>query len=341
MNIHNITTKNAVVTLSLLAGAVVYQCFFQFFPAQEKLLKDALAAKADAAYIISQKDLRKGIETKDDLLILRELEKIMRVPGVQSVYVAGSGGEVLAHNKIGEWGKRYDDPVTQAALREEVSSLKRTGNAMVFSAPLASSMFILTFSGEYLRAALSSQRKKMIYTLLIVAIIGGLIAGLFNRNLQMRFQKLEEYVRSLGFETANRASFAGKDELSAIANAASELMNSREIKDSSSARPHLVSQAVLEELSRRFPFGLLVLDATNRILTMNEKAKAILAVQTETFAGMHLLDVAKERSLLDIVERAARSAPFTTEGTALNSNVLVTSISGDKGDLQAIVIVFK
>ncbi|MHB9156204.1 MAG: hypothetical protein ACYC5N_11055 [Endomicrobiales bacterium] len=301
-----------LLLLCTLSAVLAYFYLYQYLPAERKLHREALYARAKAAFDVSLRPLERALGTSDDLALLSQVENIMKIDDVRAAYILDRGGRVLTHNSTSEWNKTYTDPVSRNAVKAQTLLLQRGGEdkEYVFSAPLGSSATLcLGLSSRKIDEAVSLASRTALYSALIVMVLAAALFLFFlYYGIGGRFRKMKDLLQShaLGGGTLPDG---GADELGEL----SRLINEVLIK-SEAERTAATSRAgeagrklsrVLAELTKSVDGGAVVLDSENRILCANIKAKDFLFPHEQEPAGKHVLEVVRYPELISLLQKAA------------------------------------
>lgn len=127
---------------------------------------------------------------------------------VVCAFVTDQGGRVLAHNKYVEYGKIYDDPLTQAALHGShfQSQLRHGKSGPAQELDMAMPLQIhgkrwgalrVTVSTAPLERKLNQLTKRIVASALLYFLVGGALSYLIGRSMAKPLQRLAEAMASV------------------------------------------------------------------------------------------------------------------------------------------------
>lgn len=302
--------------------AVLLACldFFYFLPAQQQLLKRNLMEKAKAISILYGTSLTKSIETNDDISLLIQIDRMMKLEDVSTVFVVDNNGKVLLHDKSGEWGKTYSSEIIKRAIEAKKQRWEPSTqvSGYLYSSPLTSS--------STLCVGLSTQKNDGIYAaaqlttvilsgiaLVLIAIVLFLFTNKELRNPLIRFKST---LKSIALSNGGTIEEKGPAELVEIIELINDISSKTKEVSPSAGTGALLLQSVLDE----FAGGIVVIDGDNRICNMNAKASSALAIPASVI-GSHILDVFKASIALEAIQ-AAQSAPGTVHHSNHNGQAI-------------------
>jgi len=223
--------------------------------------------------------------------------------------VVDNNGKVLMHNKSSEWGKEYTSEIIKQAISAKKQRLAPSAqvSGFLYSAPLTSS--------STLCVGLSTQKNDTIYaaaqiaTLIIsgIAVVLIIIALLLftNKELQQPFNKLKATLQSIALSNGGVIENDGPAEFVAIINLINGITSKMQEKPKDKNSNTALLQSALDEFGR----GVVIIDANNRICSINSKASEMLSIGASS-CGSHILDVFKASIILEAIQ-AAQAAPGT------------------------------
>ena len=306
-----------VAVTALLLGCLD---LFYFLPAQQQLLKRNLMEKAKAISTLYGTSLERSIETNDDISLLIQIDRMMKLEDVSTVFVVDNNGKVLLHDKSGEWGKTYSSEIIKRAIDAKKQRWEPSlqVNGYLYSAPLTSSSTLFV--------GLSTQKNDGLYRAaqLTTIILSGvalvfitLVLVLFtNKELRKPLLKLKTTLTSIALANGGTMEKEGPAEFMEIIG----LINGITAKPQEGTLQKAINATLLQTILNEFGGGIVVIDGDNRISCMNAKASATLSIPANTI-GAHILDAFKASIILEGIQ-AAQKEPGTVHRSNHNGQAV-------------------
>jgi hypothetical protein len=323
-----------VAVTALLLGCLD---FFYFLPAQQQLLKRNLMEKAKAISILYGTSLSKSIETNDDISLLIQIDRMMKLEDVSTVFVVDNNGKVLLHDKSGEWGKTYSSEIIKRSIEAKKQRWEPSSqvNGYLYSAPLTSSSTLFV--------GLSTQKNDGLYgaaqltTLILSGVALVLIAIVLilftNNELRKPLLKLTTTLKSIALANGGTMEQEGPAEFREII----ELINVITAKTQEGTVQKAVDTTLLQTILDELGGEIVVIDGDNRICCMNAKASATLSIPANAI-GTHILDAFKASIILEGIQ-AAQKAPGTIHRSNHNGQaVTVKTVFQNNTCLATIIL---
>lgn len=318
---------------------IILTIFTSFFLSQQKKTLTDQLIKREATLIktyVPQCEI--ALKEKDDLLLFSYLKSIMEDENTFSAFILNKDGKVIVHNKTEEWGQIYKGKISERALKAKnllVQSFKRHGEkAYNISLPLLSNShtFFIGFNISNINQIID-QRRKNLYT--ASGIILFLMSGLSFVLTKRLFVKPLKQTKSI-IEIASKGrldeeiKITRRDEIGEVQAAFKNLVNQfKDINKSQEIEINTAKKSLnlfLRNISKLIKEGTILADSNNNIIFLNDLAKEILRLPEEEFAGRHILEVIKEKKLLDSLKDSRTQPNRIFKTDTKEYKALVTTI---------------
>jgi len=337
--------KQLVFSVAVVAAILLFMFISFYLHCSERLLTGALSDRARTVFGLCGDSLANALQAHDDIALLIQVERMMKLEDVSSVYILDSSGKVLIHDKTGEWGKTYIDDVSLKAAAAKKLISQRTRAGFLFSGPLTSSATLcMVFSSQKIDESVSSMNKKALVTGSIITIAAVLAFSWFIYFLVYpRFKTLRGGLASLALGGTGRLPESGEagefSELRALVNSVLE----KNCPAAVDALPGTAwcNRQLIDAILETHSGGLLVIDENNKVLSLNGKAAEIIGAKKEDAAGKHVLDVVKLPALLELIKKASVTPGLVSEGNAAGGTVRVLAVAGTGEVISGIVLLFR
>ncbi|MCX5781191.1 MAG: hypothetical protein NT145_00565 [Elusimicrobia bacterium] len=344
-NIFNSLSIKLIVFLSILFACIIaFIYFFQFVPIQKKLYDSQIKEKLDNIVNLYQNSLSKALQNSDDLTILNSIENIMKYDGIYTAYIINKTGKVITHNETSEWNRIYTDPFSKNAVSAASSLIQNTlkSNKFLFSCPISScTTLCVGFSKEKTEKNIENTRQKFIFISLILFLATILsIFVIVNTLFASPFKKLEHFINSVTLSKGGTIPELGKDDFGRIASQINTLLSSvQSASPSHSERYYKQDQKMsllIKDLSNHISSGLMIIDAENRIISVNSQFLVFLSMTGKDIIGKHLLDAVKMPELFSLIAKSAEKP-----GTAIIESILGKEIKVITVDDAGVILFLK
>jgi len=291
-----------------------------FLSQQKKLLIDQLIKRQTTVIKTYAPQCEIALKEKDDLLLFSYLKSIMEDENTFCTFISNKEGKVIVHNKTEEWGKIYKDKISERALTAKellIQSFERQGEkAYNISLPLLSRSytFSIGFESSNINQIIDERRKNLymasgIILLLMLSFSLVLTNRLVARPLRQTKSMIE--IASKG-RLDEDIKVTRRDEIGEVQAAFKNLVNQfREISKYQEIEINTAKKSLnlfLQKMGKLIKEGTILVDSDNNIIFLNDTAKEIFHLPKEEFAGKHILEVIKEKELLDLL-RDSRTQP--------------------------------
>lgn len=329
---------------------IVLTVFTSFFLSQQKkTLTDQLIKRETTLIKTYAPQCEIALKEKDDLLLFSYLKSIMEDENTFSAFILNKDGKVIVHNKTDQWGQIYKGKISERALKAKkllIQSFKRHGEkAYNISLPLLSNShtFFIGFNISNINQ-ITDQRRKNLYT--ASGIILFLMSSLSFILTKRLFVKPLKQTKSI-IEIASKGRLdeeikvARRDEIGELQAAFKNLVN--QFKDINKYHETEINTAkkslnlFLQNIGKLIKEGTILVDSNNDIIFLNDLVKEILRLPKEEFTGRHILEVIKEKKLLDLL-KDSRTQPNQIFKTATKEyKALVTTIQDEERLIGTVV----
>lgn len=335
-------TVFAIITALILCGIFG----FYVLPMKKEALKDNIFEKVNAISNLSEPVITKAVKTQDDVALLSQIEKIMRLSDISTVYVLDGTGKVVTHDKTGEWGKVYTDELTKNILSVKKPSLIKSTEARgwLYVTPLVSSATLcIGVSSDKIDTKYDLAKKHAFITALTIFVLSMFGMTLFLIiKVKLPFRILEQMLKALKDGTIDRVEPSGLSEFTNIINLINETagkLTNMEINASSNQIMDKENYGLLiQEIAKTVNKGLIITNPENKVLFINDKIKTLLAIDTRDFTGRHILDVLDKPAYIDIIKKSTEQ-PGTEIIEKVEDKVLrVFTVANIKNELIGTII---
>lgn len=337
-----------LISSCLVISILLFFYIVIYFPSQTRQLEKNIFDKIRTISLLAEPAMQKAVKAQDDIALLSAIESIMKVEDVASVYALDAGGAVLAHNQIGEWGKRYNDSFSGAGIKAGKAFWQRPAGEIIYSVPLdGHATLFIRLSRQRVAETMNALKKKALITGGAVAVISiSLLAFLFHNLVSVPFKKLHGVLSSMILGSGGAVEGAGNGEFGETYRLLNELVgvvNTRAGNVHGGASPEGVSKnyaLLLETALEGCSNGLIVISADNMILGINSLARRFLGMDAGYAAtGKHVLDAISSPPLTELLQKAVAGS-CTVEETVSSHRVRVEAIlSPEKQPAGAIITI--
>ncbi|MFA5779238.1 MAG: hypothetical protein WC947_03800 [Elusimicrobiota bacterium] len=343
----NIFFKSILFVFAVIASLLIFFYVFQFLPAQKKLLNKNLFDRAKTIYNLSGPIIVKAIETKDDLLILSQIENIMKLDDISTVYILDSDGKVITHDRTAEWGKIYGDEISKKAggTKKELIQKSPEIKGYLYSVPLTSSATLCVgLSQQKTNETFDLIKKNAFYSAITVLIaVISIFAFFIFSQITSQFIKLENILKSVMLGTGEKIDVRRKDEFGKLSLLINKIINKLETENITAhkklSETQKKSARFIQELSKHFENGLIVTNFENKIILANQKAKDFLSVVEKDPAGKHILEIIKTPEFIDVLKRSAANVNKLLEEVINNKTIKIITVGGRETEIIGTIII--
>jgi hypothetical protein len=313
---------------------------------KKEALKDNIFEKVNAISNLSEPIMAKAVKGQDDVVLLSQIEKIMRLSDVSTVYILDGTGKVITHDKTGEWGKVYTDELTKNILSIKKPELIRSTDARgwLYVTPLVSSTTLcIGVSSDKIDTKYDLAKKNAVITAVTIFVVSMFVMALFLIiKVKLPFRILEQMLKALRDGTIEKIEPAGLSEFTdiiALINETAGKLSNLEINASSNLIMDKENYSLLvKEVASIVNKGLIITNPENKVIFINDKIKTLLGIGTRDFTGRHILDVLDKSVYIDIIKKSTEQ-PGTEIIEKVEDKVLrVFTVANIKNELIGTII---
>ena len=332
---------------------IILTVFTNFFLSQQKkTLIDQLIKRETAIIKTYSPQCESAIKEKDDLLLFSYMKSLMEDENAVCAFILNKDGKVIVHNKTDQWGKIYKGKISETALKEKkllIQLSKRDGEKEYnISLPLLSNShsLFLGFNISNINQIMDQTRKNLymassVILFLILSLSFILVNRLIARPLKQTKSTIE--IASKG-RLDEEIKVTHHDEIGEVQAAFKNLVN--QFKDINKYHEIEINTAkkslnlFLQNIGKLIKQGTILVDSNNNIIFLNDLAKEILHLPKEEFTGRHILEVMKEKELLDLL-KDSRTQPNQIFKTETKGYKVVLTTIEDEEKLIGTVVFFE
>lgn len=326
---------------------MIFFYIFQFLPTQQKLLTKNLFDRAKTINNLSGPFIVKSLETKDDLMLLSQVESIMKLDDINTVYILDNTGKVVTHDRTSEWGKIYNDEISKKVIDAKKILIQKSSElkGYLYSAPISSSATLcIGLSMQKTNDTLALVKKNTFYSAITIFILCiSVVAFFVFSQIVSQFIKLENILRSVKLGSGEKIEVKRKDEFGKIALLINDIISKLEAENLTAHKKASETQKKLtrfiQELSKYFGNGLIVTNSENKIVFVNQKAKDNLHVTDKEPAGKHILDVINDSAFIDILKKSSSNMNNLLEEKFGERLIKITTIGGRESEIIGVIII--
>jgi|GEM_PF-5140332 len=294
----------------------------------------------------------KALQFKDDLALITYMQNLMEQPNVLYAMVLSPKGNLLAHHKATEIGKTYEDVYTQKGLKAERLQIFSftpeeypQDKAYDFSLPLIvqgnkSGILRLGISTRELKRAMEKYLENILLISILILLAGSIASYFFTHFLIAPIQRVKEVIEDIGKgNVIGEIKFRRKDELG-------ELLQTAKHTVSQIAEKYKKYETEIANLKERFEIylsnlgpclncGVILTDAENKIVYLNESGKKILLTNEANLIGKHILEVSRNVEFVDLLKKAGKNPNQTIieEIKSVSQKIKIVSIEDKEKNL--------
>jgi len=343
----NIFLKSIMFVFIVITSLLVFFYVFQFLPAQKKILNKNLFDRAKTIYNLSGSIIIRAIETKDDLLVLSQVENIMKLDDINTVFILDNDGRVITHNRTAEWGKIYSDEISKKAVETKKNFIQKSPEikGYLYSVPLTSSATLcIGLSQQKTNETFDLIKKNAFYSAItILILVISIFAFFIFSQITSQFLKLENILKSVILGTGEKISVRRKDEFGKLSLLINEIISKLETENITAhkkiSETQKKSARFIQELSKHFGDGLIVTNSENKIIFVNQKAKDFLSVDEKDPAGKHILEIIKTSEFVDVLKRSAANVNKPLEEMINNKTIKIITVGGRETEVIGTIII--
>ncbi|MBA7548278.1 hypothetical protein ES705_40729 [subsurface metagenome] len=266
-----------------------------------------------------------------------------------SAFILNKDGKVIVHNKTDQWGQIYKDKISERALKAKkllIQSFKRQGEkAYNISLPLLSNShtFFIGFNISNINQIIDQRRKNLYTASGIILFLMSSLSFILTKRL---FVKPLKQTKSI-IEIASKGRLdeeikvARRDEIGELQATFKNLVNQfKEINKSQEIEINTAKKSLnlfLQNISKLIKEGTILVDSDNNIIFLNDLAKEILCLPKEEFTGRHILEVIKEKKLLDSLKDSRTQPNRIFKTDTKEYKALVTTIQDEERLIGTVV----
>ena len=290
-----------------------------------------------------------ALKEKDDLLLFSYLKSIMEDENTFCAFILNKDGKVIVHNKTEEWGQIHKGKISERALKAKnllVQSFKRNGEkAYNISLPLLSDShtFFIGFNISNIDQMIDQSRKNLYMAsgiILFLTLSFSLI--LINRLVAKPLKQTKSMIEiaSKG-RLDEEIKVTRRDEIGELQAAFKNLVNQfKELNKYQETEINTAKKSLnlfLENIGKLIKGGTILLDSNNNIVFLDDLAKEILRLPKERFTGRHILEVIKEKELLDLLKDSRTQPNQVLKTDTKEYKALVTTIQDEERLIGTVV----
>lgn len=321
-----------VFSILIVLSLLLYFYAFQHIPSQEKLLKKALSEKAAAVAAISRGSLSAALETRDDIMMLGIIENMMKVEGVSGAYILAHDCKVVLHDKTSEWGRTYSDETAKQAVKAGKPLEQRLPGGYLFSAPLVSSATLcVTLSALKLEDSIASLKKNFLIKGFIALAASSLaFTFLIYQMVFLPYKRLREALAAIELGGHGRLPESTADDefgrLRKLINSALDRCAPPGGLENNSGL-----NGIIETLVPLFAGGIMVIDASNRVLAFNGVAEKAAGINAGAAKGRHILDIPELADLAALIREASENSEAAAEAEHYGRRCKALAVKNNSG----------
>ncbi|MCB4790416.1 MAG: PAS domain-containing protein [Elusimicrobia bacterium] len=330
----------AVIIIIILA----YIFGFYLLPLKEQALKDNVFEKVNAISNLSEPVITKALRNQDDISLLSQIEKMMKVSDISTVYVLDSTGTVVSHDRTGEWGKVYKDAITKKILLNRKISLYKSSEGYLYATPLISSKTLIIGISTYKTdTRYDLIKKNALYVSLTIFVLAMLFFTLFLIvQFRLQLKNLGELLTSVNAGTMDRIEIDNNNEVSEISLLINELIDKYKTQEKTvlakisqlKENDMLLIRAVSENLKN----GIIVTNSDNKVIYLNKEISAILSIKQEDCIGKHILDVLDKPQFIDVLKKSTENLNVTVEDSVDNKPLKLITVGNSSKEILGTII---
>jgi len=329
---------------------IILTVFTNFFLSQQKkTLIDQLIKRETAIIKTYSPQCESALKEKDDLLLFSYLKSVMEDENAFCAFILNKDGKVIVHNKTDQWGQIYKDKISERALKAKellVQSFRRNGEkAYNISLPLLSNSHILCigFNISNINQIIGQERKSLYMASGIVLFLMSNLIFILIKRLVVKPLKQTKSIIEIASKGRldEEIKVTHHDEIGEVQATFKNLVN--QFKDINKYHEIEINTAkkslnlFLQNIGKLIKQGTILVDSNNNIIFLNDLAKEILLLPKEEFTGRHILEVIKEKELLDLL-KDSKAQPNQIFGTATKEyKALVTTIQDEERLIGTVV----
>jgi methyl-accepting chemotaxis protein len=352
--------QKVFVKFIIFTGIVMFLLMLVFYglqllPAEKKLLTDKIYDRGATIAGLSAPIIIKSMDTKDDIILLSQIENIMKLDDIVTVYILDPQGTVIAHNKTGEWGKAYTDSISKRGIKSLKDNFFESAEikGYLYTHPLVSetktSTLFIGISKQKISDAFSSMMLTAVSMAVPTFFVITILMGFFvSREVTNPLNKFEKLLNSILLGKGNEKIYSCKqgDEIGRIACCLNGLIDKFGVeiadREYNVMKAKERSSTFINEIAKHFESGLIMTDSEDRVIFLNKKgANAISATEKEVI-GKHILEFTTNADLIDLTRKSHDNANVLIEEKvkSIDKTVKVVTITGQEHELIGTVIIF-
>lgn len=352
--------KIGILIRWLVFSAIFLVCtaglFFHFIliPAQEKALHSQLLQRAKLILDFYRPWLVEAVQKAEDISLLKTLEAIKKDPDFLYVRLIDPESKCLAHDKIAEWNKVLNDPISQKIVQSSEPLELSIPEGYDLSFPiLKEGKKIFSISAGISRAAVDKEMvfvRKQANLNSLIFIGGGLVfmALAFLLVVTVPLKKLQFAIQSVVLGHGNeKVELNRRDEFGEIGRLVNELIEQKAVQPATSqafSAPVVHaggdSYLVAEKIADSCPNGVIVLNADQNLLYANKIAADIFETKLEEMRSHHILEFINDVQFITLLKSSYAEPGATFEKRMEDKNLFVklSSVSNADGSVVGTLI---
>jgi len=329
---------------------IILAVFTNFLLSQQKeMLIDQLIKRETTLIKTYAPQCEIALKEKDDLLLFSYLKSILEDENTFSAFILNKDGKVIVHNKTEEWGQIRKGKISERALKAKnllVQSFKSNGEkAYNISLPLLSDSytFFIAFNISNIDQMIDQRRKNLYMAsgiILFLTLSFSLI--LINRLVAKPLKQTKSMIEiaSKG-RLDEEIKVTRRDEIGEVQAAFKNLVSQfREINKYHEIEINATKKSLnlfLENIGKLVKQGTILVDSNNNIIFLDDLAKEILRLPKGKFTGRHILEVIKEKELLDLLKDSRTQPNQILKTDTREYKALVTTIQDEERLIGTVV----
>lgn len=312
---------------AMLAVVLLFFYAIEYVPLCRKAAREKYRERIQTVQLMAARPLVRALDTHDDLTIVSQIESIAKAEDVTAAFILNSSGTVIAHNQTTEWGKNVTDAYFRAGVG--VQRIQKTLDGYLFSLPLnAHATLFIAVSDKSLHIKdIASATYALIVAVIVFVILMSSMILYFEKCVAVPMRTVQDALRS---EAGYHAPEGLHGEWKALSDGIADALRRHAApRGGAQMKEGSVDGVLLVRALDSCRTGMLVLDARNRVIAVNEAFRALPGFR-ECVAGTHILDIHADPAIFKLIQHAASSPDTEVAGTvaAVSLRALSVSVEG-------------
>ncbi|MFH1714642.1 MAG: hypothetical protein ABH857_00385 [Elusimicrobiota bacterium] len=349
LRIKTLSSKLIVFTILLVSIIIIYFNYFRLIPAQKKSLYTDLYNRAQTASDLSKPLINKAIDLQDDLLLLSQIESILKLDELTTAYIVDGAGKVIMHNKTSEWDKEYTDEYTKKSIASKKNIIQKTNdpNIEIFSSPVTESLTLcIGLTTVEIKQKLAGIKRNMFFSLLIVLIIAIiLIISFMKIQISSRFKSFENMLRSSLLGRGEKIEIKSKDELAGLAGHLNDIIEKYNREDQAMEKSaneiNKNISLLIRGLINNFTEGAIaVFNSENKLIALSSKFSLALNIAGDS-VNKHILEIPQIKPLADAFKDASSKPNSKITANIDNKTIELLTVFNNTNKYIGTIIYFR